>query len=162
MACVPLSPSSYEMGPRDYLNRFVALISSLRGGQSRYLPLLQSKIAEVLPSYQLPIHSNMSSSSRLDVYGHPSRASSNATSNEESPFETPAPLRMRQNMPMHYHESMHSTMMGATANYPTFSTAMAFPQETTTTTALGGQGLYQTHVENRSGYTLQFEENKDV
>jgi len=161
MACVPLSPSSYEMGPRDYLNHFVALISSLRGGQSRYLPLLQSKIAEVLPSYQLPIHPTLSSSSRLDVYSHPSRASSNAASNEDSPYETTPPMGMRQNTPMRYPESMHSSMMGASANYPTFSTAMAYSQ-TTTTTTLDGQGLYQTHASNRPGYTLQFEEDKDV
>jgi hypothetical protein len=161
MACVPLSPSSYEMGPRDYLNRFIALISSLRGGQSRYLPLLQNKIAEVLPSYQLPIHPALSPSNRLDVYTHPSRASSNAASNEDSRYETPPSLGIRQNMPMHYPESMHSSMMGTT-NYPTFSTAMAFPQATTTTTTLGAPGLYQTHASSRPEYRMQFDENKEV
>ncbi|KAF2095541.1 hypothetical protein NA57DRAFT_13197, partial [Rhizodiscina lignyota] len=53
MACVPQATlahaSSFENGPRDYLNRFIHLISTLRGGQSRYLPLLVNKVNEVLP-----------------------------------------------------------------------------------------------------------------
>jgi hypothetical protein len=160
MSCVPLSPSSYEMGPREYLTRFMDLIGSLRGGQARYLPLLQSKIAEVLPSYQLPLHPSLPSSSRLDVYGQPSASASAAASNEDSPYESPSPLGLRQNMPMHYPESMHSSMMGASANYPTFSTALAYP-ETSTTATMGGQGLYQAHDPSQPGYPSQFGSDTD-
>lgn len=160
MSCVPLSPSSYEMGPREYLTRFMDLIRSLRGGQARYLPLLQSKIAEVLPSYQLPLHPSLASSSRLDVYGHPSAASSTAASNEDPPYDSPPTMGLRQNMPMHYHESMHSSMMGASSNYPTFNTTLAY-QDSSTTATLGGQGLYQTHHPTQPGYPPQFGSDAD-
>ncbi|PNS20459.1 Transcriptional activator protein acu-15 [Sphaceloma murrayae] len=55
MSCVPepqlnAMQSSFKFGPRDYLHQFVSMISSLRGGRQRYLPLLVSKINETLPS----------------------------------------------------------------------------------------------------------------
>src|SRR5579862_6735406 len=49
MACVPLESSTLEMGPRDYLMGFVNLLSTLRGGDSRFLPLLLTKINDSLP-----------------------------------------------------------------------------------------------------------------
>lgn len=55
MACVPLEPAAFEYGPRDYLNQFLTLISTLRGGDSRFLPLLLAKVNEVLPSMAAPI-----------------------------------------------------------------------------------------------------------
>jgi hypothetical protein len=55
MACVPLEPVAFEVGPRDYLNQFLTLIATLRGGDSRFLPLLLAKINEVLPSMAAPI-----------------------------------------------------------------------------------------------------------
>lgn len=163
MSCVPLSPSSYEMGPRDYLNRFVSLISSLRGGQSRYLPLLQSKISEVLPSYQLPHHPSLSSSSRIDVYPHHhSAGSSNAASNEESSYEAPPNLGMRQNMPMHYAESKHSSIAGASAGYPSFSAAMSYHEPSTSGATMGGHGVYQTHIPDRASFSHQYaDDTKD-
>ncbi|KAF2192543.1 hypothetical protein K469DRAFT_553174 [Zopfia rhizophila CBS 207.26] len=54
VACIPFSPSTFSLGPRDYLSRFITLISTLRGGQTRYLPLLLSKISDVLPNLPLP------------------------------------------------------------------------------------------------------------
>lgn len=48
---VPLQPpTGFEMGPRQYLEQFIQLISKLRGGQTRYLPLLMNKINETLPA----------------------------------------------------------------------------------------------------------------
>jgi hypothetical protein len=55
MACAPLSPTPYEMDSRAYLNHLVSLISSLWSGQAGFLPPLQNKIAEELPSYQLQL-----------------------------------------------------------------------------------------------------------
>lgn len=52
MSCVPLEPHGFEIGPRDHLNHFIHLMSKLRGGQSRYLPLLLTKINETMPGLQ--------------------------------------------------------------------------------------------------------------
>ncbi|KAH0551470.1 hypothetical protein GP486_007315, partial [Trichoglossum hirsutum] len=49
MACVPLDSATFETGPRGYLMEFVNLISTLRGGDSRFLPLLLTKIQDSLP-----------------------------------------------------------------------------------------------------------------
>ncbi|KAK5211376.1 hypothetical protein LTR41_002836 [Exophiala xenobiotica] len=52
ISCVPLSSptESNEQAPHDHLNAFLNLISQLRGGASRYLPLLITKISENVPS----------------------------------------------------------------------------------------------------------------
>lgn len=49
MSCVPIGTQSLEVGPRDHLSHFVDLLSKLRGGRDRYLPLLMTKIDETLP-----------------------------------------------------------------------------------------------------------------
>lgn len=59
VACTSFSPDSFALGPRDYVSRFLTLISSLRGGQSRYLPMLLSKVSEVLPNLPLPRSLNL-------------------------------------------------------------------------------------------------------
>ncbi|CAO2657640.1 Nn.00g037660.m01.CDS01 [Neocucurbitaria sp. VM-36] len=59
IACTTFSPDTFALGPRDYLSRFLVLVSTLRGGQSRYLPLLLTKISEVLPTYPLPRSLNL-------------------------------------------------------------------------------------------------------
>ena len=50
MSCVPTQPRNFELGPQDYLNSLLTLISTLRGGDSRYLPLVRAKISETLPA----------------------------------------------------------------------------------------------------------------
>ncbi len=55
MSCVPLETPSFELGPRDYLNEFLNLISTLRGGQARYVPLLLGKIDTMLSTMAGPI-----------------------------------------------------------------------------------------------------------
>lgn len=47
-ALTSFSPDAFAPSPRDYVSRFLTLISTLRGGQSRYLPLLLAKFSEVL------------------------------------------------------------------------------------------------------------------
>lgn len=55
MSCVPLEPpKAFEPGPRQYLEKFIHLMSSLRGGQERYLPMLIEKIHETLPVMVTP------------------------------------------------------------------------------------------------------------
>lgn len=55
MSCVPLEMNAFRYGPRDYLTQFLSLISALRGGDSRYLPLLLAKIHDALPTMAAPI-----------------------------------------------------------------------------------------------------------
>ncbi|KAI9788301.1 MAG: hypothetical protein M1816_006987 [Peltula sp. TS41687] len=55
MACVPMGSTSLEIGPHDYLNHFLTLISTLRGGQARYLPLLLTKVNDVMSTMAGPI-----------------------------------------------------------------------------------------------------------
>lgn len=43
------------MGPRDYLHQFMTLLSVLRNGDSRFLPLLLSKVHDVLPTLANPM-----------------------------------------------------------------------------------------------------------
>lgn len=43
------------MGPRDYLHQFVSLLSVLRSGDSRFLPLLLAKVHDVLPTLANPM-----------------------------------------------------------------------------------------------------------
>ncbi|KAI9707432.1 MAG: hypothetical protein M1836_000393 [Candelina mexicana] len=50
MACVPINATTFEIGPRDYLDQFMRLISTLPGGKSRFLPLLLAKVQETLPA----------------------------------------------------------------------------------------------------------------
>ncbi|KAF2003822.1 hypothetical protein P154DRAFT_427947 [Amniculicola lignicola CBS 123094] len=60
VACIPFSPDAFALGPRDYVSRFLTLFSTLRGGQTRYLPLLLSKVSDVLPNLPLPRSINVS------------------------------------------------------------------------------------------------------
>jgi hypothetical protein len=85
MSCVPFEQHTFEYGPRDYLNQFLSLISTLRGGQQRYLPLLLSKINDTLPQMPTPGFSMVSmpsGRSRIDeIYD-----SSNPASGDSTPF----------------------------------------------------------------------------
>lgn len=89
MACVPYERHTFEYGPRDYLHQLMSHISSLRGGQQRYLPLLLSKISETIPSlltpeYAMPTLLNGSRVDEMNSQSHSSGPSSNST-----PFGSP-------------------------------------------------------------------------
>ncbi|KAL8816646.1 MAG: hypothetical protein Q9191_008295, partial [Dirinaria sp. TL-2023a] len=49
MSCVPIDATNFEIGPLDYLTQLIRLISTLRSGESRYMPLVIAKIQETLP-----------------------------------------------------------------------------------------------------------------
>jgi hypothetical protein len=48
MKVLPSRQSRFEIGPRDYLVEMLGMLSTIRGGQSRYLPLLAAQADEVL------------------------------------------------------------------------------------------------------------------
>lgn len=90
MSCVPFEQHTFEYGPRDYLNQFLSLISTLRGGQQRYLPLLLSKINDTLPNMPMPGYNMVTAPGgrgRIDeIYD-----SSNPNSGDSTPFGSPPP-----------------------------------------------------------------------
>ncbi|KAK9366106.1 hypothetical protein V1509DRAFT_654976 [Lipomyces kononenkoae] len=58
ISCIPsieLNSSSFELGPGDYLNYFFSLIYRLRGGKTRFLPLLLKIVGQTLPALITPI-----------------------------------------------------------------------------------------------------------
>jgi hypothetical protein len=57
MSVIPHDQYTFEFGPSDYLHQLKTLISTLRGGQQRYLPLLMQKINDTMPNtpgYAIP------------------------------------------------------------------------------------------------------------
>jgi len=67
VACIPFSPDTFALGPRDYVARFLTLFSALRGGQTRYLPLLLTKVSDVLPNLPLPRSLNIPQNMHLGL-----------------------------------------------------------------------------------------------
>lgn len=154
MAYVPMEQQTFQVGPRDYLNRFVELISSLRAGQSRYLPLLLSKIGEVLPNMQFPMAHALpiAESSRPRIEGLYNNPASGQTSHEATPLESPPhppiPLRHGSSTSSHsgmpYAEIASNITPPLASPYQSFNTAIGYP-EMASTTASSAQGLYQPH-----------------
>lgn len=137
MACVPFEQHTFEYGPRDYLNQFLAVISTLRGGQQRYLPLLLSKINETLPAMPTPGYSMVQvpgGRGRIDeLYD-----SSNPNSGDSTPFGSPPPQPGPQQL---YQASYGDEFKGPTSNaFPIMSTAATYPGMTAVTSM---PSLYQ-------------------
>lgn len=95
MSCVPIEQYTFEYGPREYLNSMTSLVSKLRGGQQRYLPLLVSKINDTLPS-SIPAslsdirdHDSGRVEERYDSHSQSQPRSSNETSAVTTPFGSP-------------------------------------------------------------------------
>lgn len=128
MSCVPLETNSFKYGPRDYLTQFLGLISSLRGGDSRYLPLLLAKIDDALPAMAAPIAHSLPlfpASDRIHDF-HESSASSNSTSYGSPPVPPTTDMD---------HPELTSSMshidIASGASYPnplTVATTLAFYQ----------------------------------
>lgn len=55
LALLPTPSDPFAIGPRDYLNQFLSLLSSLRNGDNRFLPLLLQKVHDVLPRLVNPM-----------------------------------------------------------------------------------------------------------
>ncbi|TKA71511.1 hypothetical protein B0A49_06877 [Cryomyces minteri] len=135
MSCVPIEQHAFEYGPRDYLNQFLSLISTLRGGQQRYLPLLVTKINDTIPSmsgYGLPM--SLPSNRIEEVYDNHSRSSDHTSSNT-TPFGSPpgSSLNSRQMdfKPIDFNNNMITASENDTA-FSSMTTAMQYADMTTT------------------------------
>ena len=90
MACVPIEQDSFDVGPRDYLHQFFVVISRLRGGPDRYLPLLISKASDSIPN-QLPTLSmprGLPSSTEASFEEEAGRSKTSSTSSSVVDFES--------------------------------------------------------------------------
>ena len=88
MSCVPIESRKFEPGPQEYLNQLLTLISTLRGGESRFLPLVMAKIKDTLPgiSTALPQHLVVKTAT---VGGPKLKQESTSSSPNSSPYSTP-------------------------------------------------------------------------
>jgi len=161
-----MEQSAFETGPRDYLQRFIDLMSTLRGGQSRHLPLLVSKINEALPNHAhvfthampLPMSRTLPSSapnSRLDqLYEDPTGS---GVSHEASPYQSPS----QPGLPLRHGSSTstHSSMRSHTNHYPEVPPSSAYSSfgpamgqyDSVTSSGTSMQGPYQTHAPPEPG-----------
>ncbi|KAK0346495.1 hypothetical protein LTR91_014767 [Friedmanniomyces endolithicus] len=95
MSCVPLDHAPFEFGPQDYLHQLTNLISTLRGGQQRYTPLLLAKISLSMPStlltpsYSFPAMSLASLPAEDLLYDGSQEQSSGPESRDSTPFGSP-------------------------------------------------------------------------
>lgn len=55
LSLLPTPSDPFVTGPRDYLNQFLSLLSTLRNGDHRFMPLLMQKVHEVLPRLVNPM-----------------------------------------------------------------------------------------------------------
>ena len=132
MSCVPIETATCEIGPQDCLIGFLRLISTLRGGDSRYVGLLQGKIKDTLPS--------MAASLGLALYPHipfdgvasyESPCSSNSASYDSPPLSVTPSLQYPGHSP--------TFSLSGYTSVPMTTTALP------TTTSLPGPYVYETH-----------------
>jgi len=55
LSLLPTPTDPFVVGPRDYLTQFLTLLSTLRNGDNRFLPLLLQKVHDVLPRLASPM-----------------------------------------------------------------------------------------------------------
>jgi hypothetical protein len=55
LSLLPTQQDPFVVGPRDYLTQFLTLLSTLRNGDNRFLPLLLAKVHDVLPRLVSPM-----------------------------------------------------------------------------------------------------------
>lgn len=97
IACVPLEGNELDTVPSDYLNQLLTLISQLRGGGSRFLPLLLSKVSENLPLMTAPTPlplppAQMSAINQESANSSPTESSRSAPPMRPSPAFPMGPL----------------------------------------------------------------------
>lgn len=49
MSCIPIVSKHDKPGPQECLKQLIVLLRELPGGETRYLPLLMTKIADSMP-----------------------------------------------------------------------------------------------------------------
>lgn len=173
MAYVPIEQQSLSYGPRDCLNRFIGLISTLRGGHSRYLSLLLNKIHDALPGWTptepraLPYGSGPQSNLRVEEMYEPGlkyeSSVSNPTSHEATPYDSPppvGPIPLRHGSAASLHSGIQSYPEHISSNlgqqqpalrapaYPGFGTStMGYPELQSVSTQPAPSGsVYQSHL----------------
>jgi len=67
---LPTPADPFVLGPRDYLTQFLTLLSTLRNGDSRFLPLLLSKVHDVLPRLASPMLQTVPENTNNCVLNH--------------------------------------------------------------------------------------------
>ena len=93
ISCVPFEPASFEIGPSGYLQQFLNLISSLRGGRTKFLPLLLAKVSETLPSVITPTFQSPGAGLQDSFIGSlPSSAATTPYENPINPLNTLTPM----------------------------------------------------------------------
>lgn len=109
-------PTSFEFGPRDYLNQLMTIISTLRGGQQRYMPLLLQKINDSMPNmpgYAIPaVPPSMRSEETYD-----GSHSSAQNSHDSTPFGSPLGFNPEMGQ-VAVTSSMHFPHVTSTASAP--------------------------------------------
>ena len=89
MSCVPIDSANFELGPLDYLTRLINLMFTLRGGGSRYVPLVIAKIQETLPAIAPSIIHSIDLRIPNDHPRNTKSKRSSSNSSTSSPFSTP-------------------------------------------------------------------------
>ena len=119
MQCVQPEQWGFEVGPREYLNDFINIMSRLRGGQDRYLPMLIQKANETLPHLQpMSLPQALPSSAPGFVSEAFDFEESAASTSDDSDFvNSPDLLAVPKS-------EVSELLMDA--NFPTFSEAEAF------------------------------------
>jgi len=141
MSCVPYEQHTFEYGPRDYLNQLMNLISSLRGGQQRYMPLLLAKVNEAMP--QMPTHGYsipMGPPSRLgmdDLYDSASQGHAHS-STASTPFGSPPVSSAAASMVGFAQDHSYPPVSSGYTEMPPASAPMSMYQHDLPSTALRG------------------------
>ena len=126
ISCVPTEEASFDFGPRDYLNQLMTLISNLRGGQQRYMPLLMSKINDTMPNaptYSLPRTLTTESSNMSEFYESSLSQNSTPDSTESTPFGSP-PLSAASAPPAGFGSFQRDLCMTEGPTLPAFSSGL--------------------------------------
>lgn len=92
MSCVPLESRKFEPGPQEHLNQLLTLISTLRGGESRYLPLVMAKIRDTLPAIGTAIPQGLN---YMGVAGSPQHNNNGMVGRMDMGAQTTPPLQQR-------------------------------------------------------------------
>lgn len=88
MSCVPIESRKFEPGPQEYLNQLLMLISTLRGGEARFLPLVMTKIRDTLPAISMALPQQLVMKA-ANMGGQKIKQESNSSSPSSSPYSTP-------------------------------------------------------------------------
>ncbi len=137
---VPIEQDNFKFGPRQYLQQMMTLISGLRGGQQRYMPLLLSKMNDTMPNapnYSLP---SLPSSTTSDIYDGSPHDNSDPDSSNSTPFGSP-PMSAVSQHPQFFSSFQQELGMSETSTpssfpLPVMSTSIDYG-ELTASTPLG-------------------------